>query len=57
VNAPSPSGTWQASPIYLAGQGMYNNHTIRAQLYDSGGATIATCQVSGVVRSNSCSTP
>lgn len=57
VNAPYPSGTWQASPIYLAGQGMYNSHTIQAQMYDSGGVMIASCQVSGVSRSNSCTTP
>lgn len=57
VNAPSPSGTWQASPIYLAGQGIYNSHTIQAQVYNSGGVMIASCQVSGVSRSNSCATP
>lgn len=57
VNAPYPSGTWQASPIYLAGQGIYNRHTIQAQVYDRGGAILASCQVNGVSRSNSCSTP
>ncbi|MCX6032105.1 MAG: hypothetical protein NT169_22760 [Chloroflexi bacterium] len=57
VRPPVPSGSWQARPIYLAGQGVYNRHSIRANLHDSSGAVVASCQVSGIVRSNGCSTP
>jgi len=49
--------TWQAYAIYLAGQGTYNNHRIRAALHASGGAELATAEVTGIVRDNSCSTP
>lgn len=57
VHPPVPAGNWQASPIYLAGQDAYNYHTIRADLHSSTGAVVASCRVSGVVRSNGCSTP
>ena len=57
VSSPSPSGTWQAWPIYLGGQYPHNYHTILARLHNSNGTVVATCQVSGIVRGNSCWTP
>jgi len=57
VPAPHPDGVWQAYPIYLAGKSPYNNHQILGRLHNSGGTVVANCQVNGIVRSNSCSTP
>ncbi len=36
------------------GPGQYNNHNIRATLVDGSGATIASDEVDGIVRSNAC---
>jgi hypothetical protein len=40
--------------VYLAGQGAYNHHGIRATLVDETGAAVASDEITGIVRSNSC---
>lgn len=57
VPATVPAGTWQAWPIYLAGQGIFNDHWIVAELYSPDGMLLAEGEVTGVVRINPCWTP
>ena len=52
--APMVNGMWGMPEITLAGQGQYNNHSVRASLVDEFGTTQATSQVSGITRTNSC---
>ncbi len=52
--APIVDGAWGMPEIYLAGLGAFNNHQIRASLLDQLGNVMATDQVNGIVRSNSC---
>jgi hypothetical protein len=46
VNA---DGTWTFSPVYLAGRGVFNNHTIRVTIVKNGNRGAST-SVRGVVR-------
>ncbi|MCS7219686.1 MAG: glycosyl hydrolase family 17 protein [Anaerolineae bacterium] len=52
-----PGNSWQTRPIYLAGQGVYNNHKIRAILHDAAGIQMVADEVVGIVRDNPCWTP
>lgn len=40
--------------VYLAGQGAYNSHSIRATLVDETGAMVVSDEVQGLVRTNDC---
>ena len=42
-------GTWTYSPVFLSGQGTYNNHTIKASVVKDGRRGKST-SVSGIVR-------
>jgi exo-beta-1,3-glucanase (GH17 family) len=52
--APIINGMWSMPEVILAGQGQYNNHSIRATLVDELGAPLTSDEVGGIVRSNSC---
>jgi exo-beta-1,3-glucanase (GH17 family) len=52
--APVINGMWSMPEIVLAGQGQYNNHSIRATLVDEFGVPVASDEVGGIIRSNSC---
>jgi exo-beta-1,3-glucanase (GH17 family) len=53
--APVINGKWAMPEAVLAGQGMFNNHRVRATLLDDAGSAIASDEVSGIVRANPCS--
>ncbi|HYA41034.1 MAG TPA: hypothetical protein VEF34_07005 [Syntrophobacteraceae bacterium] len=45
----NPDGSWSYAPCYLAGQGEFNNHTIRATIIKDG-KRLRSTSVHGVVR-------
>lgn len=53
--APIVDGLWAMPEVYLAGQEVYNNHSIRATLVDDQGVPVSMDEVSGIVRINGCS--
>ncbi len=53
--APIVDDEWSMPEVFLAGQGGFNNHSIRATLVDETGATVASDEVAGIVRTNPCS--
>lgn len=52
--APIGDGAWAMPEIYLAGQGAYNDHRIRATLVDETGTAVISDEVTGIVRTNDC---
>jgi len=52
--APIIDGMWSMPEIVLAGQGQFNNHSVRATLVDELGMPVAEDEVSGILRTNSC---
>jgi len=53
--APIIGGMWSMPEVFLAGQGGFNNHGIRATLVDETGTAVASDEVTGIVRTNPCS--
>jgi exo-beta-1,3-glucanase (GH17 family) len=53
--APVIDGMWSMPEVFLAGQGGFNNHSIRATLVDETGTSVASDEVTGIVRTNPCS--
>jgi len=52
--APIVDNMWSMPEIILGGQGIYNNHSVRATLVDENGVPQASDEVTGLVRSNVC---
>lgn len=48
---------WGLPKIYLAGQGAFHNHQIRATLLDGGGNEVTADMIEGLERTNPCSVP
>ncbi|HID64850.1 MAG TPA: hypothetical protein EYP49_19195, partial [Anaerolineae bacterium] len=53
--APIVDDMWSVPEVFLAGQGGFNNHRIRVTLVDETGVPVASDEVTGIVRANSCS--
>lgn len=49
INEHSHNNSWRASPVYLKGQGQYNNHTIEMKVFYDDGTTDFS-KVSDIIR-------